>query len=588
MASKPNPYAFPLKVKEYAAAPVPSMEEWEIMWKAWDCVTTQMFPPEALMEQPISLRNPLKFYIGHIPTFEDIHLSRATGKALTEPSSYAQFFERGIDPDVDDPTQCHDHSELPKVWPDLDEMLDYREKVKLRIKSLYENGLAYKSRCVGRALWIGFEHEGLHLETFLYMSLLSPNIKPPPGVPRPDFEKMAQLAVSRRVQNQWFNIPQQGLTIGFEDPESDDGPDRYFAWDNEREPYDVQVGSFEAQARPVSVGEYVIYLVDSGRQDSFPATWVHMDPAIDNQADDHAVKPLNGFLYNQPDGPLNEFDLHSNSSLIGTYGNGYAARSLSEPSKGKINGSLDSSNGNAIKALNGSAPDGYSEKPLNGHLKGRSSDLHRSAHSQDSVKSFIASHGIRTVWGPIPLAHALDWPATLCYNDASSYANWVGGGVRIPTMHEVRSIHEFADKQRKNRQGRETATTTRGPANVKNKQMHTDPEAIFTDLTGANVGLQNFHPLPITHRGGELCGLGDLGGAWEWTSSLFAPQPNFKPMGIYHGYSYDFMDEKHMAITGGSWALPPRISGRKSFQNWWQKGYLYPWVAVRLVRGLPN
>lgn len=68
MAPKSNPYAFPLHFKDYAATPVPSLEEWEILWKAWDCVTTQMIPAEALMEQPISLRNPLKFYVGHIPT----------------------------------------------------------------------------------------------------------------------------------------------------------------------------------------------------------------------------------------------------------------------------------------------------------------------------------------------------------------------------------------------------------------------------------------------------------------------------------------------------------------------------------------
>lgn len=91
---------------------------------------------------------------------EDIHISRATGGKLTEPAYYAICFERGIDPDVDDPTQCHDHSELPSVWPDLPDMLAYREKVKLRIQTLYESGVAYKDRCIGRALWIGFEHEG--------------------------------------------------------------------------------------------------------------------------------------------------------------------------------------------------------------------------------------------------------------------------------------------------------------------------------------------------------------------------------------------------------------------------------------------
>lgn len=63
-----NSYAFPLKARDYAATPVPSLEDWQTMWKAWDLVTTQMIPAEALMEQPIELRNPLKFYVGHIPT----------------------------------------------------------------------------------------------------------------------------------------------------------------------------------------------------------------------------------------------------------------------------------------------------------------------------------------------------------------------------------------------------------------------------------------------------------------------------------------------------------------------------------------
>ena len=64
----------------------------------------------------------------------------------------------------------------------------------------------------------------------------------------------------------------------------------------------------------------------------------------------------------------------------------------------------------------------------------------------------------------------------------------------------------------------------------------------------------------------------------------------------------DFMDGKHIAIVGGSWALHPRIAGRKSLYvlrfllvdspqlthasslNWWQKKYLWPWVTFRLVR----
>lgn len=91
------------------------------------------------------------------------------------------------------------------------------------------------------------------------MTLQSPNIKPPPG-PAPDFAAMAKKAHLERVENQWFHIPAQEFTIGFDDPESDDGPDRFFAWDNEREPDSVAMPEFEAQARPVCNEEYATYL----------------------------------------------------------------------------------------------------------------------------------------------------------------------------------------------------------------------------------------------------------------------------------------------------------------------------------------
>lgn len=65
---KPSVFAFPLKPKEYALAPLPSLEEWNQLWAAWDLVTTKMIPASSLMETPIPLRHPLLFYLGHIPT----------------------------------------------------------------------------------------------------------------------------------------------------------------------------------------------------------------------------------------------------------------------------------------------------------------------------------------------------------------------------------------------------------------------------------------------------------------------------------------------------------------------------------------
>ena len=157
---------FSLQAREYAARPVPSLDEFEDLWAAWDIVTRKMIPEEELLSKPIKLRNCCIFYLGHIPTFLDIHLTRGTGHAATEPSSYWNIFERGIDPDVDNPENCHAHSEIPDEWPPLGDILDYQARVRDRIRSLFHQKAWETSRKLARAMWIGFEHEGETLRAF--------------------------------------------------------------------------------------------------------------------------------------------------------------------------------------------------------------------------------------------------------------------------------------------------------------------------------------------------------------------------------------------------------------------------------------
>lgn len=88
----------------------------------------------------------------------------------------------------------------------------------------------------------------------------------------------------------------------------------------------------------------------------------------------------------------------------------------------------------------------------------------------------------------------------------------------------------------------------------------------------------------MTPNGGSLAGQAELGGVWEWTSSVLRPHQGFRPMSLYPGYTADFFDDKHNVVLGGSWATHPRIAGRKSFVNWYQRNYLYAWVGARLVR----
>lgn len=56
--------------------------------------------------RPLELRQPFVFYLGHLPAFADARLARVLQQPLTEPVHFADMFARGIDPDLDDPTQC--------------------------------------------------------------------------------------------------------------------------------------------------------------------------------------------------------------------------------------------------------------------------------------------------------------------------------------------------------------------------------------------------------------------------------------------------------------------------------------------------
>ena len=89
---------------------IPTLEEWRVLWSAWDLVTLQMIPRALLHEKPIDLRHKCLFYIGHIPTlvdaflfflysfyvrssFLDMLLSKAIGGGPSEPEHFWDIFE---------------------------------------------------------------------------------------------------------------------------------------------------------------------------------------------------------------------------------------------------------------------------------------------------------------------------------------------------------------------------------------------------------------------------------------------------------------------------------------------------------------
>ncbi|PHH80303.1 hypothetical protein CDD80_2144 [Ophiocordyceps camponoti-rufipedis] len=487
---------YPLTPTIYARTSLPTLPEWSSIWQAWDTVTNNMLPPNQLSQRPIDLRNPCVFYLGHIPTFLDLQISRATNTSKTEPASFATIFERGIDPDVDDPRRCHDHSVVPDCWPPLADILAYKDKVRARLRRLYADG-SIPPRAVARALWVGFEHELMHLETLLYMLLQAEDTLPPPCVPKPDFGRLADEAAKSRVPNQWFDVPAQTIVVGMDDPEDGVDGTRPFGWDNEKPSRSVSVHGFQAKARPITNEEYAQYLFSSGI-DTVPASWSYV----------------------------------SNPSVI-------------------------------VATVHSTLPG-----------------------------SFLRGKAVKTVFGLVPLGHALDWPVSASYDELARCASWMGG--RIPSADEARSIYAYVETQKK-----EASTQSRLSKKVPAVNGHlvndgvtetppasaiSSPSQLYVDLSGFNVGFRNWHPVPVTGRGGSLAGQADMGGLWEWTSSPLRRHTGFEPMPLYPAYTADFFDDKHNIVLGGSWATHPRIAGRKSFVNWYQRNYRYVWAGARLVR----
>ncbi|KAK7981934.1 hypothetical protein PG988_004172 [Apiospora saccharicola] len=536
LLTKPTTMEFGRKPSQYAQAPLPSLDDWKNLWLSWDTVTQRMLPNEELLDKPIKLRNACIFYLGHIPAFLDIQLGKVTNLAPTEPAFYHSIFERGIDPDVDNPDHCHAHSEIPDEWPPVEEILSYQERVRAKLIKIYEDGQDSIPRDIGRAIWVGFEHEVMHMETLLYMMLQSDKTRPPSHTATPDFKALTEKACKERTDNVWFDVPEQCITIGMNDPQDKLDFQGHFGWDNEKPARQVNVHAFQAKGRPITNEEYAQYLYDT-KATKLPASW-----------EDNETQTSNG------------------------------------------------TNGNVDGRTNGLAG--------NGKLDGQ-------GYTANAVpSSFLEGKFVRTVYGLVPLQYALDWPIFASYDELAGCAAWMGG--RIPTLEEARSVYTHVDYMRQEQAERTLGKTVPAVNGVRTRSAEsclkwTD---FFVDLTDANVGFKHWHPVAVTAHGDRLAGQGQMGGVWEWTSSPLEKHEGFEPMALYPGYTgrvtpisssldpflfhtkmltiqkADFFDGKHNIVLGGSWATHPRIAGRKSFVNWYQRNYLYAWCGARLVRGL--
>jgi ergothioneine biosynthesis protein EgtB len=163
------------------------------------------------------------------------------------------------------------------------------------------------------------------------------------------------------------------------------------------------------------------------------------------------------------------------------------------------------------------------------------------------------------------IAFQESWPVYVSHAEASAYARWTGA--QLP---EEAQWHRAA------------YGSPRGPERAYPWGDRAPAPAL------GNFDFSRWDPMPVNahpHSASAFGVEGLLGNGWEWTSTQFAPFAGFDPQPFYPGYSADFTDGRHYVLKGGSAHTAQRLL-RRSFRNWFQPHYPYPFAGFRCVRPL--
>jgi len=219
---------------------------------------------DAYYSRPISLRQPVVFYEGHLPAFS---FNTLVKRALGRPSIDArleQLFARGIDPDG-----SYTPDAASNVWPSRSVVQAFVDEADAQVvdalarEDLIRPGDPLLDRAL--AVFTILEHEAMHQETLLYMwhQLPHEQKRQPRGY--------APRTEGRAPASKWVEIPAGRATLGV------DRESIAFGWDNEHPRHVVDVGAFSIETQNVTNARYLEFLESTGIAP--PAFWARRDGA---------------------------------------------------------------------------------------------------------------------------------------------------------------------------------------------------------------------------------------------------------------------------------------------------------------------
>jgi iron(II)-dependent oxidoreductase len=218
-----------------------------------------LIDPAAYYRRPISLRNPIVFYEGHLPAFSVLAFLR---RGLGRPSVDARLealFERGIDPDTE--AAAVPRSGASTVWPSRDEVRAFARACDDAVLAGIADGAQSAAPIEG--LYTALEHEAMHQETLMYMWHRLPYGQKR----RPNNEDQGSFGPPSRFALRLDSAsPRAGGVVTVAAGTATLGADRariVFGWDNEFDAHTVHVPAFDIDALPVTNAQFLEF-VDAG------------------------------------------------------------------------------------------------------------------------------------------------------------------------------------------------------------------------------------------------------------------------------------------------------------------------------------
>jgi ergothioneine biosynthesis protein EgtB len=220
---------------------------------------------DAYYEQPIALRHPIVFYVGHLPGFSfNTLVKKGLGGASVD-TRLEGLFARGIDPD--ESGRANARGNAARLWPSRAEIGAFVREVDQRIVDamthgdLNQPGHPLLNRA--EAVFAILEHEEMHQETLLYMFHRLPyeqKIAPEGYRPRTEGATPA---------TEWIEVPAGRATLGV------DRGVLPFAWDNECPATSAFVPAFSIERHDVTNARFLEFIDAGGYRD--PQWWTAED-----------------------------------------------------------------------------------------------------------------------------------------------------------------------------------------------------------------------------------------------------------------------------------------------------------------------